>query len=473
MTIHDVAVQYEARILELQSGIAQLRLPHAFAATILTACVGLFLALGLYAIRGRVSFLWPSLPIPVAAASARRLQKTLQSKNRMWRLTRFYGRAVQRVKGNWARSGITGEEFRPPDHVYATDLHIFGEGSLFELLCTARTSIGRRGLANYLLSTPTLEETLLRQEAVRELRGSTDLREKIATLGEFEFLESHQNTFDDWLASPKLSFSRLLPVPAAASSALVAGLVLAGFTSAIPWPFVALCVTPLLAFHSVAGLIYRRRVNRMVELLQPLSAETRALREGLHLMEGQQFESIKLRQLVEQVRQGSASIRKLERLVNALMQRDKEWFYGPSRWLLVGTQLCIEIERWRREHGDALKIWLQAWAEFEALNTLAAYGYENPENTFPDSGWHRIRSARTRPPSVAARLLRRKRCRFCLVLRDQRIQHVRKEHSVASHRVERSARLRGRPCARDCSSIVGTFDFCFSFHHGFPVERKV
>ena len=36
------------------------------------------------------------------------------------------------------------------------------------------------------------------------------------------------------------------------------------------------------------------------------------------------------------------------------------------------------------EHGEALRTWLRAWAEFEALNALAAYGYENPDHTFPE-----------------------------------------------------------------------------------------
>jgi len=32
----------------------------------------------------------------------------------------------------------------------------------------------------------------------------------------------------------------------------------------------------------------------------------------------------------------------------------------------------------------AFRAWLDAWAEFEALNALASYAYENPENTFPE-----------------------------------------------------------------------------------------
>jgi DNA mismatch repair ATPase MutS len=44
----------------------------------------------------------------------------------------------------------------------------------------------------------------------------------------------------------------------------------------------------------------------------------------------------------------------------------------------------MAIEQWRREHAESLKIWMGAWAEFEALNALAAYSFENPENTFPE-----------------------------------------------------------------------------------------
>ncbi len=385
MTIQEVATQYEGRILELQSAMVQLQGSQGLAACVLTLAIGFFLALGLYAIRGQLSFGWAALPIPVAAASLRKFLKVRRSKSRMWRLKRFYDRALQRVHGDWARSGITGEEFNHPDHVYATDLNVFGDGSLFELLCIARTSLGRRGLANYLLEAPAVEETLLRQDAVRELRGRSDLREKVATLGDYEFLESKQVTFDDWLSSPRLSFPGSLPVVAAVTSSLLGGIVVAGLLGLVSWTNVATWIFPLIAVHASIGLLFRDQVNRMADLLRPVSSETRVLRDGLLLLEGEQFESAKLRQLTEQVRGGSRSIRKLERLLHLLELRNKDiWYYGPSLVLLGGTQLCMAIERWRRQHGQSLRTWLQAWAEFEALNALAAYGYENPDNTFPE-----------------------------------------------------------------------------------------
>ncbi|MGA2883055.1 MAG: DNA mismatch repair protein MutS [Bryobacteraceae bacterium] len=386
MIIQPIVVEYEGRIFELQSAMAQLRWPHALAAALMTIAVALFLVLSLYAVRGQLSFLWPALPIPVAAASAQRLQQARRSKSRMWRLKRFYDRAIQRVKGDWARSGVTGEEFNDPHHVYATDLNVLGDGSLFELLCIARTSIGRRGLAKYLLETPALEETLLRQEAVRELRGRRDLREKVATLGEFEFLELHRATFDEWRNSARISYARPLRGIAAVTSALVACIVAGGLLGLIPWIQVAIWIAPLIAFHAVVGLYFRGRVNPMIYRLRPLGFETRVLREGLHLLATEQFQSAKLRQLSEQVWNGARSMRKLERLLGLLEQRDKDWFYTPSHVLLSGTQLCLAIEQWRGKHGESLRVWLEAWAEFEALNALGAYGYENPENTFPEFG---------------------------------------------------------------------------------------
>jgi DNA mismatch repair ATPase MutS len=340
--------------------------------------------MGIYVIRGKLLFVWPAFPILIAAVSVRRLQQIRQSESRIWRLKRFYERSLERVKGNWAGAGFAGEEFSEPDHVYAADLNVLGEGSLFEMLCIARTSIGRRGLADYLLHTPKLDETLLRQEAVRELRANVELRERIATLGEFAFLESHHDPFDRWLSSSRISFARPLPAIAAVSSAVLAGIVIAGLLGVIPWTSVAIGIAPLAAFHSAVGLLFRDRVNRRLESLRPLSIETHVLREGLRLLEEERFQSAKLKQLTEQARNGAASLRSLERLLDAVNQRNKEWFYGPSLLLLAGTQLCMAIEEWRSEHGESLQTWLNAWAEFEALNALAAYGYENPEHTFPD-----------------------------------------------------------------------------------------
>jgi hypothetical protein len=385
--IDDVLIRYETRLNDVQMGMEQARLHHIAAAVLLVVVGALFLTLGLYAIRKQLPFWAPLLPIPIEALAVQRYRRYREAGSRTWRLRRFYDRAVKRVQGDWLGSGVTGEAFNDPSHAYANDLGIFGEGSLFELICVGRSGVGQRGLANYLSEAPSLEETRARQEAVRELCQRTDLREKVALLGPFEFSESKWETFTDWLDSPAVPFPGFLGTILLISSALlviimIAGLALGG--TIFPWISVASWMTPFILFHAAVGLTLQSRVKRMIHSFGALSSETQLVREGLQMIESQQFTSAKLCRIADRVRTGSASIRKLERRLNALHERNKDWFYLPSHVLALGTQLCIAIEQWRAKNGSALRAWLEAWAEFEALNALACYAYENPDNTFPE-----------------------------------------------------------------------------------------
>jgi hypothetical protein len=338
MTLPEVLIAYQDRLREVQVGIANARLHSNIAALVLIAGMILFLLLGFFAIRQQASPWWPSIPLPVVAASARRYRRSRESGYRMSRLAVSCDRALKRIEGAWRGSGATGREFADSSHPYAADLSVVGEGSLFELLCVARTAMGRRGLAGYLLEPATLEETLARQEAVHELQQRTDLREHVALLGKFAFLESKWDTFDKWLQSPEIAFPRYLPTLAAVTSAVTVAVVLCGLFGSVPWLTVLLWIIPLLAFHGVAGLMYRRRVNEMHRLVHPASFETEVLREGLRLLEETQFQSAKLKDLSARARGGPAAVRRLENLLNTLNARDKDWFYGPSRLLLAGTR---------------------------------------------------------------------------------------------------------------------------------------
>jgi hypothetical protein len=89
VTVHDVLIQYEGKLRELQTGMALVRLHHSLTAGALAIAIGMFLVLSLYAVRQQMSLLWPSLPIPVAAACASRYRRIRQSGFRMRRLKSF------------------------------------------------------------------------------------------------------------------------------------------------------------------------------------------------------------------------------------------------------------------------------------------------------------------------------------------------------------------------------------------------
>src|SRR6185295_6412531 len=94
----------------------------------------------------------------------------------------LYRKGIERLDDSWAGKGSTGERFIDRKHPYAKDLDLFGTGSLFELISTARTRVGEETLAAWLMSPATPDVVRARQKSVDELRPGLDLREDLALL---------------------------------------------------------------------------------------------------------------------------------------------------------------------------------------------------------------------------------------------------------------------------------------------------
>ena len=82
--------------------------------------------------------------------------------------------------------------------LYAEDLDILGEGSLFQLLSMARTNMGKQCLARWLLTHAELPEIRERQAAVAELKSRLDLREDLAVIGESERIAAKPEPLIAW-----------------------------------------------------------------------------------------------------------------------------------------------------------------------------------------------------------------------------------------------------------------------------------
>lgn len=382
-----VAVEYAERLAELEARLADARSGQSIAGVLVVAAAFLFLAMGWLAMARRTVPVWyPPLVLPVAAVSMRKYLRHRTAARGFSRLASWYRRGVARLEGTWAGTGVVGEEFSDPDHVFARDLNLFGKGSLFELLCTTRTEMGRRRLASWLLESPAGSETLARQEAIQELTARSRLREEIALLGEYEFEGATRETFGGWLDSPAAPYRAPARLLALLTSSSLAVLVLAGFDRALPWDGLLPWIAALAGFHAVYGLARREQTRAAIEWLRLVGSEIGVFRRGLALMGRQTFRSPTLNELVQRVGRGGAakSVRTLERLIHTLEQRNKDWFYLPSIALLMATQVCMAVEHWRQKHRASMGDWLDAWAEFEALNALAGYAYEHPENAYPE-----------------------------------------------------------------------------------------
>ncbi|MEP7367608.1 MAG: DNA mismatch repair protein MutS, partial [Acidobacteriota bacterium] len=85
-----------------------------------------------------------------------------RASTRVRRAIAFCERGLARLENRWQGLGETGERFADPHHPYAADLVIFGRGSLFEFLSTARTRGGEARLAGWLKAGSPIAELKVR-----------------------------------------------------------------------------------------------------------------------------------------------------------------------------------------------------------------------------------------------------------------------------------------------------------------------
>ena len=300
------------------------------------------------------------------------------------RAAEFYRRGLARLEDRWAGGGNRGERFNDAHHVYSADLDLFGEGSLFELLCAARTRMGEETLARWLLAPARVVEIGLRQAGVLELRDRLDLRERIDALGsELE---------------PVLPPERLLAwaeAPAALSEAWIrwaAYLLPVSFVAALIGGSLTGFWTPLLLVLTLeATTLYRLR-ERVQRVLFP--AERAFDFDGLKTlggllleMERENFDSEPMRALTDNLSSnGMRASARINRLATVVMLSEQRknlmvgWLRVP---LLYTLHVALAAERWRRAHGMSVRRWVEASGRFEALSSLAQYSFEHPDDPFP------------------------------------------------------------------------------------------
>jgi hypothetical protein len=333
---------------------------------------------------GWMSPWWLLLPLVVFIALAIVHDRVDKERASATRGIAYYDRALSRVENCWIGNGRKGEEFRDPKHVYADDLDLFGRGSLFELLSTARTAAGERVLAGWLLAPSEPAEVRARQEAVEELRPRLDLREEIALMGEDIRAAIDDRAMAVWgEQAPRRFFpgARWVALGLAFAAVVTLVLFLAQQISARPLLVVILA-------ELIFGLIVRDAVRSVVAAVSTPARELRLLGLLLERLERELLVAPHLTRLARSLdtkgRTASAEIQRLERLVDQLDSARNQFFRLIAAPLVWIPQFAMAIEAWRQECGPNIARWIAAVGEFEALCSLACFAHERPETTFPE-----------------------------------------------------------------------------------------
>jgi hypothetical protein len=381
---HDPHVEYSRRLEALRFSRSQYERRHRVLGYVNLGVIFVALVIAVLALALRaLSILWVLAPAGLFVGLALVHARVQRAGRRCLRVIALYERGLARLEDRWIGTGEAGDRFLETSPSYLRDLDLFGKGSLFELLCTVRTSAGEETLARWLIEPAPPGEVYARQAAVTDLRGRPGLREHLAMLEESVGRAVRPGHLAAWGKGNALLTSAALRLTLGVLAAL-------WLLSLVGW--VAWGLRDAALVSTVVNLIVTAKFHRREEIVVNAVGEAchdlALLSTVMELFEIEAFSAPKLVELQTALKiEGltpSRSIALLDRLAESLESRRNPFLRLFDPFVFWSLQLAFAVEAWRRKYGHAIGIWLAAVGEMETLCAVAAYSYEHPSDTFPE-----------------------------------------------------------------------------------------
>jgi hypothetical protein len=280
-----------------------------------------------------------------------------------------------------------GIEFNDFQHPYAYDLDIFGEHSLFQNLNRTATFIGKKKMANQLLFLSPAEEILDNQVAIKELSEKLDWRQEFLALA--KITNDSQSSYEALLKWSKFP-STPLPKWAIIASYVTPVLFFGTFAAYLITANSALL--NYLSYLFVANLIifgkFHQRIQVEITNAENIDKIVSQYSLLVKKIEEETFLSPKLIGLQQKLKfkeeKASHHLKKLSGLfsnMDTVANLVAASLFNGS--FLFNLHVLKRLLNWKKGHAEVLEEWLAVIGEFEMLNSLANFSYNNPAFAFP------------------------------------------------------------------------------------------
>jgi DNA mismatch repair ATPase MutS len=280
-----------------------------------------------------------------------------------------------------------GEEFQDFQHPYAYDLDIFGAHSLFQNLNRTATFIGKKKLAGQLLSLLPESIILDNQKAIKELAEAIEWRQDFLALA--KLTKDKKSVYErllQWSQFPSVAFSKTNGIISFMAPLL---LILAFVGYLITSNPVFLSYLSFLFVFNLAFLgLFLKQIKTEIAHAENIDAIISQYSLLVQKIEQQNFQSEKLIALQQKLKHKNvnASIH-LKSLAGLFSKMDSIGNFVTAiifnGIFLFNIQVLKSLIRWKKEYKSELENWLEVIGEFEMLNSLANFSYNNPEFVFP------------------------------------------------------------------------------------------
>ncbi len=314
----------------------------------------------------------------------RKYHRNSENIKRLTALIRINKNEIECLKTRHSDLFYDGEEYVDQNHSYSSDLDIFGQHSLFQLMNRSVTKIGNNILASWFSKQSTNKEITKRQNAVKELADKIDWRQDITQYGLTSKLKNDDPNFViAWgkKASPfngnKLLFIAIIVMPLLSLLALIYSFI----GSQAPIIIMVMLSIAIHYFnHSKVNLAHEETAKRG-KMLKTYSYIIKKFEE-------ESWSSNKLSGLKNEFaskgRSTSKKIDQLTKLIELLDQRLNIVVQIMINLLFFyELHLLFRIDSWKQKHGRDTEKWFSAIGEIEALSSIANLSYNHEDWCFP------------------------------------------------------------------------------------------
>jgi ABC-type multidrug transport system fused ATPase/permease subunit len=384
---------YKNKIKHFQSDLQKLEEQSRFISNLRLAISLGGIGIGIYLYAGGQNFgaygvfIVTSLFFAVLVSRHQSLRKQKAYSEAMLKINK---ESEARFSDAWTLFPDTGSEFIEESHPYAVDLDIFGKRSLFQLVNTTSTFLGREKLKNLLLS-PSLNQSdvMRRQEIIKELAEHLDFRQNLQAEGS-QFSKTIENPEElfRWVVnfSKRPWTSPLIKILIRLSPLVL--ILLIAFSFLLPGVIPYFIPLIWVLCHALLIFYFNKSTSFAFSVANRYQKNIKSYKGMLRVFEKENFNAPELKKLQALLKNRDnqtafRQIRRLEKTVDMTYIRYHQLYLIFNFITLWDLHVMVALEGWKKECGIGLKRWLHILGEIEALSSLAHLHHDHPDWCFP------------------------------------------------------------------------------------------
>lgn len=281
-----------------------------------------------------------------------------------------------------------GTEYINIKHFYSFDLDLFGENSLFQNLNRTATYIGKKKLSELLLKLLNNEEIKLNQEAIKELSKKIEWRQCLLSFA--RVTKDNKNNYQDlisWSETKQEKTHKFLNIIFIITPIIfISSIVIYFLTSS---PIFIYVTTTFFVINLALTATQLKKIKREIIASDKIHKIIKQYGLIIEQIENEKFNSKKLNSLKEKLTYTSGLASKQIKILSSLFYR-MESIYNITAAIILNGAFLYHINtlnnllNWKKKYSKYIKEWLEVIGEFETLNSLANFSYNNPTFIFPD-----------------------------------------------------------------------------------------